>query len=1008
MTYDRRLIEDSLPLEIISEQSAREKSIRHGHISTLHIWWARRPLAAMRAAIFASLIPAPKDEKEREYLHSLIADIVNWDSVKDGNNARVLEARELIRKYYPDVPPKVLDPFMGGGSTGLEALRLGAEAHGVELNPVAYLIELCTLVYPQKYGQPISRAEYEARPGTLKAEEFLWLLLTHADLTQYFVRDYDFGDFVVDFYSEEFLLAIDVEKPFGNGNSNQEEYKMDTLTEKGIRSLFFNIDHVFGKTEDVVKAIKHGLFPDKYPDDPPFQKTGLQRDGQINPLAEDVQRWGMWVLEEARKEIGHLYEDQDGHTIVGYLWARTAKCPNPMCGAQIPMVRQWWLSKTGKRKIATRMIVDKIAKRYTFEIAEGNDIDFDPENGTMRQGSTMCPVCGQIPPENYLRQQGMEGGLGALPIVAVYENKGKSGKGFRPISEFDIAVFGTAEEEYRQLIAQNPDAVPDEPVSREQPRIIWIILYGLDQWFKLFNSRQLLSITTFNKHLQYVRDAMIDKAGDPDYATAVTTYLALVIDRLASSNSTLCRWQANGEFVVNTFGQQALPMMWDYTEINPFSGFSGDWLGSLDWVVRVIEHCSNASNQFAFLNRTSATRLPYTTEFDAVITDPPYYDAVPYSDLSDYFYVWLKRSIGELYPELFVTPLTPKALEIVEQRPHQSLKTRKDASFYESNLTKAFEESHRVLKENGVFTVVFAHKSTAAWETLINSLLQAGLVVTASWPLRTERPGRMISQDKAALASSIFIVCRKRQANEDGFYDDVRREMTIRTKERLDFFWSEGIRGADFFISAIGPAVEVFGRYKAVRKLSGDVVSVADLLDLVQEAVADYTLSRVLNGRYKMGTVDAPTRFYVMYRWSYGNEKLLFDDARRLAQALGAEVNELIHRDSILKQSGDSVTMPSATERKKDEHLGEAGRDGVVPPVIDVLHRAVLVWQSGDRRALAEYLAQHSLGREEEVHAVAQALVNVLPQGDKERQMLENYLQGSSDLPDVPYQERLL
>lgn len=267
---------------------------------------------------------------------------------------------------------------------------------------------------------------------------------------------------------------------------------------------------------------------------------------------------------------------------------------------------------------------------------------------------------------------------------------------------------------------------------------------------------------------------------------------------------------------------------------------------------------------------------------------------------------------------------------------------------------------------------------------------------------------RLVAQGNAALASSIFIVCRKRQAQDDGFFDDVRREMTSRIKERLDFFWSEGIRGADFFISAIGPAVEVFGRFKAVRKLSGDVVSVADLLDLVQEAVADYTLSRVLNGRYKMGTVDAPTRFYVMYRWSYGNEKLLFDDARRLAQALGAEVNDLVHRDSILKQSGDSVTMPSATERKKDEHLGEAGRDGNAPSVIDVLHRAVLVWQNADRRALAEYLAQHALGREEEVNAVAQALINVLPQGDRERQLLENYLQGSTDLPDVPRQNRLL
>ena len=252
MTYDRRLIEDSLPLEVISEQSAREKSIRHGHISTLHIWWARRPLAAMRAAIFASLIPAPKDEAERAYLHALIGDIVNWDSVNHGNSARIKEARALIRQHYPDAPPKVLDPFMGGGSTGLEALRLGAEAYGVELNPVAYLIQLCTLVYPQKYGQP--KTVHAAPEPELEQTE---------------------------------IPGMEDERP--------RQIDMDMPTDE---------PHIIQ-----------------------------------NPLADDVRKWGMWVLEEARKEIGHLYADPEGRTIVAYLWARTAKCPNPQCGAEMPMVR---------------------------------------------------------------------------------------------------------------------------------------------------------------------------------------------------------------------------------------------------------------------------------------------------------------------------------------------------------------------------------------------------------------------------------------------------------------------------------------------------------------------------------------------------------------------------------------------------------------------------------------------------------------------------------------------
>jgi adenine-specific DNA methylase len=920
MTYDRRLIEDSLPLEIISAQSAREKSIRHGHISTLHIWWARRPLAAMRAAIFASLIPAPKDEKEREYLHKLIGDIVNWDSVKNGNNARIEEARALIRKHYPDAPPKVLDPFMGGGSTGLEALRLGAETYGVELNPVAYLIQLCTLVYPQKYGQP-KTVYAEPEPEPVQGE----------------------------------IPGMEAPK----------------------------------QAEQLSLGMEHGA------------PTTIK-----NPLAADVRKWGMWVLEEARKEIGHLYEDPEKRNIVAYIWARTAKCPNPVCGAEMPMLRQLWLAKTGRKNIAIRMIVDKPSKQIRFDVAEGDSIDFDPEDGTMKRGTIVCPVCGTSPSDDHLRVEGRAKRLGAVMVSVVYDTG--NGKGYRAPTEIDKMLFVKAQTTLENRLDDDPELLPYENLPPYGTLGFRVNNYGLDKWGELFNARQALALITFVEKVKLAYTHVSELTSNSDYARAVATSLALIVDRLADYISTLCVWANTGEFIAHTFGRQALPMVWDYPELNPFGGGSGDWDGAVDWVVRALEHCGNASEEFANLRQGDASRLTLgDSVLDAVITDPPYYDAVPYADLSDFFYVWLKRSLGELHPDIFATPLTPKKPEII-QEPARHGNALEAKQFYEAQMTKAFSEAARVLKPNGIFVVVFAHKSTAAWETLLNSLLSSSLVVSASWPLHTERPGRLRAHDSAALSSSIFIVCRKRQANEDGFFDDVRREMTTRIKERLDFFWSEGIRGADFFISAIGPAVEVFGRYKAVRRLSGDVVSVADLLDLVQEAVADYTLSRVLNGRYKMGTVDAPTRFYVMYRWSYGGEKLLVDDARRLAQALGAEINDLIHRDSILKQSGDSVTMPSATERKKDEHLGEAGRDGNAPSVIDVLHRAVLVWQNADRRALAEYLAQHALGREEEVNAVAQALINVLPQGDRERQLLENYLQGSTDLPDVPRQNRLL
>lgn len=933
MTYDRRLIEDSLPLEAISTQSAREKSIRHGHISTLHIWWARRPLAAMRAAILASLLPAPTDDAERERLHDLIGGkkdpvtgkrdgvggLVDWDSVKDGNNARVQEARDLIRKYYPKAP-KVLDPFMGGGSTGLEALRLGCEAYGVELNPVAYLLELCTLVYPQKYGQP--KTVYPESDGELEQGE-----------------------------------SPGMGKP------------------KSPKQLALDMQS--------------------------GEAAVIQ-----NPLAEDVHKWGMWVLEEAHKEIGHLYEDPEERNIVAFIWARTAKCPNPVCGAEMPMVRSWWLAKTDRKNVAIRIIVNKLTKDISFEVAENNAIDFDPDEGTMKRGTIVCPVCGTTPSPDHLKNEGRAGRLGAVLMSVIYD--GGNGKGYRRPTASDYMKFDQAQKMLAMKLEDNPDALPYEMIPSHGSRAIFVHLYGLEKWGDLFNSRQALALITIIEKVRQAFERINSETNDERYAVAVSTCLALVVDRLADYISTLCIWASSGEFIAHTFGRQALPMVWDYPELNPFGGGSGDWLGALDWVLRAIDHCAKSSNISAELRQGDASRLVLSNgTLDAIITDPPYYDAVPYSDLSDFFYVWLKRSIGDLYPELFTTPATPKTPEIIQEPGRFDGNKGEAKQFYETQMTKAFSESARVLKPDGIFIVVFAHKSTAAWETLVNSLLQAGLVVSASWPLHTERPGRLRAQNSAALASSIFIVCRKRVVQDEGFYDDVRRELQERIAERLSFFWSQGIRGADFFISAIGPAVEVFGRYSAVRKLSGDLVGVAELLDLVQEAVADYALGQIMNGRYKMGTVDAPTRFYVMYRWSYGGEKLIFDDARRLAQALGAEVNDLIHRYRLLSQSGDSVTLPDAAKRKNVEHLGESGRDGIAAPVIDVLHRAVLVWQNGDRRALAEFLATHALGREDEVNSVAQALVNVLPQGDKERQLLENYLQGSGDLPDVSRQQKL-
>jgi len=890
----KRLIEVSLPLKAISAQSAREKSIRHGHISTLHIWWARRPLAAMRAAIFASLVPAPDTDEEREKLEDLIATIVDWDQVKHGNSSKIKEAQDLIRQAFPDRPPRLLDPFMGGGATGLEALRLGCETHAVELNPVAHLIELCTLVYPQKYGQPEKRL---------------------------------------------------------------------------------------------------------------VQQGAMEVEMEVNPLAEDVRKWGKWVLERAREEIGHLYENPVGdETIVGYLWARTVTCPNPACGAKMPLVRQWWLAKRKGRRVALWPVVDREAKRVAFEVVEGDEIDFAPSQGTSSRGHATCLVCNQVADVEYIRAEGRTGRMRETPLAVIATREGR-GKGYRPFTSQDEELF----QEARDLLTEVGDEAPGEPLPEIGTLGFRVQRYGLTRWGDLFNGRQLLALLTFSRQVRTAYEAIVGEGAETERAKAVATYLALTVDRLADYNSTLCTWHNTGEKIGHTFARHALPMAWDCSELNPFSGSTGDWLGALDWITRVIEHTSQTASHTAIARQGTSTRLSYPNDhFDAVITDPPYYDAVPYADLSDFFYVWLKRSIGSLYPDLFRTPLTPKSTEIIQEPArHEDDTAAKD--FYEREMTHAFAEARRVLRPDGIFIVVFAHKSTAAWETLLNSLLEAGLVVTASWPLHTEMSSRLRAHESAALASSIFIVCRVRTAETDGYLDDVREELAATIRERLDFFWKQGIRGADFFISAIGPAVSVFGRYSKVYRLDGSEVGVDTLLDLVQALVSEYALDRILNsGAARVGGVDAPTRYYILHRWAYGQAKTPFDDAMRLAMALGADVSALMERRGILKQSGETVRLLGPKERTGVSGLGLADRTGMAAPIVDVLHRAAVLWESGDREGLAEFLAEGARAREDQMRLVAQTLINILPDEDAERRLLEGFLAGRDVLPETPRQERLL
>jgi len=868
----KRLIEHALPLEELSKEAAREKAIRHGHISTLHVWWARRPLTVCRAAVFASLVSA--DDMDEIGFEKFVANLCKWE-VNDNNRVGrhfLEQARAMIRKHYPDGPPKVLDSFAGGGSIPLEALRLGCEAHAMEYNPVAYLILKATIEYPQKYGRK---------------------------------------------------------------------------------------------------------------------------------LAEDVRGWGEWVLEYAREELEEFYPPyEEGHfkeTVVAYIWSRTIRCPNPACGAEIPLFRQFWLARKSNKKVALYPVVNRKEKRVDFcvlseeELAEAMRKGFNPSQGTVSRANAKCLVCGTATQANYVRGEAREGRMGHRLIALVTTPGRGRGRNYHIARDVDVEAFEKAKERLEQLKMQpSPWAnglpwVPEEPMDQNNPNIVSGRGYGIKQWYELFNPRQLLALVTFGK---WIREAIkrIAEETDPEYAKAVGTYLALLLDFVGQYNCTLASWKVDAEAIRNTFSGHHLHMTWDYVETNCIVEAPGSWVNGLVHVFGGLKPTFTKVDSPSYFAVESAALLPYPdASFHAIIIDPPYYDNVPYADLSDFFYVWLKRVVGDLYPEAFRWELTPKDEEIVVNptrfgggKEGEEIARR----HYERLMEEALHEIHRVLKPDGIAVVMFTHRSTTAWESLIRSLLSAGLYPTASWAVHTEMEASTHQRGKGAVRSTILMACRRRpERAEVGWYHRIRDELHRTVSERLEHFWDMGLRGADFFISAIGPAVGVFGRYEKVLRPDGDEVDVEKLLNEVRTIAADFALQRL--GR-DLGLVDPPTRFYVLWRWAYGGAELEFDEANKLSKSLGAEIDELAEKYRLVKRTGEKVTLPDFWTRLRDDAtsrpIHRALEEGRIQdlPLIDALHVALFYWRTGAMDELTHFLALCGFQDEENrFWHVAQALYEV-------------------------------
>lgn len=997
---DRRLIEDYLPIEAISREASREKSVRKGHISTLHLWWARRPLVACRAAVYGALVPASRfvpangpDNKKQSLGRANAAKFVTELCQYPGNPRVIQQAQQHILEAHAErltkergtgcqpvtvedikagkLPaPRVLDMFAGGGAIPLEALRLGCEAYALDLNPVAYIIELCTLVYPQKYGKPDpsvpgmtgpKNAKGETTWGGLAAEVRYW------------------GNWVLDRVRKEIGdLYPPIPDPEVWSTAPQLEFDRQTGTWKVVKE---------GKLKRGVRLDTPAALASLLPNDGDDQSDDEEGDGsEISAAAPPL-------------PPGFLQP-------VAYLWTRTVRCKNPTCGATVPLVRQTWLCKKKGRYVALRMVVPKKEKRVRFEVVQScteKGLGFDPASFS-KGGNATCPFCGTVADIDYVKEEGWQGRMGEQMMAIVCTRPGRQGKVY--LSADDYPEFWPDDEAIRKCIEalcrSAGVAVPSEPIEAN-PRSMDTQHFGFESWGDLFTPRQMLCLLTFAAAVRQAHEAMGDAGLDPERAKAVATYLAAILDRLVDFNSCLCVFNhTGGRGVVHTFGRQALPMVWDFAETNPFNPEGASWVSGIEDVPAGLRDADLGIPGVA--ERGSATALPWPdASFDAIITDPPYYDNVPYADISDFFYVWLKRTIGHLYPEHFATEGTPKKQEAVADAVRHGGSKEKARAAYEQMMAQSFAEANRVLKPGGAMVVVYAHKTTLGWSTLVDALRQAGFTVTEAWPMDTEKPGRLRAQESAALASSIFLVARKRDVGQaaslapphdrqaacstGSYEEEVRPDLEKIVRERVDTLWKMGITGADLVIAAVGAGLRAYTRFARVEYANGEEVPAEKFLAEVEGVVLETLLEKIFGmAGSGVSAVDGPSRFYVLWRYTYGAAEIEAGEAIVFTYGQNVELDGpkglSTGRDALVEKKKGKYRLRDFTERGEYEKLGLPEDGGVTAPLIDVLHRVLWLLENQPRK-LNQFLDEAQPDRER-LRVLAQALAGATLSGKRD------------------------
>lgn len=813
----KKLIEVALPLEKINAESAREKSIRHGHPSTLHLWWARRPLAAARAVIWSSLVddpsshpekfPTEEDQsKERQRLFKILEDLVVWEN---SNNEDVLNAAKVeILKSTNNNPPALLDPFAGGGAIPLEAQRLGLEAHAHDLNPVAVTINKAMIEIPPRFA--------------------------------------------------------------GKAPVNPDAQ---------------------------VSAMRNGW-------------NGAQG------LAEDVRYYGEWMKQEAFQRIGHLYpkvkvpHEQGGGeaTVIAWIWARTVKCPNPACGCEMPLVHSFELSKKKGNTAWIEPLYDE-DKKLSFKVHHEGKPKIE---GTVSRKGAVCPNCGAPVGYPYIRTESVEGRMSSALMAIVGEGKNRR-------------IYLDADIEHRSAAdVEKPENYPEGQLAY-YPGHLNTNVYGLDEFHKLFTNRQLTALTTFSELVSEAQakaeaDAVaagmkndhlpLCNGGDgaKAYGEAVGVYLALLVDKLADLCNSLNRWEPIAQCPRQLFARQAIPMVWDHAEGNPFSDSSGSWSVLLRNIMRCFE-----ADSFNFGRDSAGIAIQSDAQTDCglrnimISTDPPYYDNIGYADLSDFFYVWMRQSLKDTYPELFSTMLVPKVEELIATPYRHDGSVENAKSFFEDGMLSACKQMYRYAREDVPVTIYYAYKqsdtddrgtASSGWETMLGAIVNAGFSITGTWPMNTECSSRSISQGTNALASSIVLVCRKRpedapQTTRRNLIAALRREL----RPALQKLQSSNIAPVDLAQSAIGPGMGVFSRYRRVLEADGSVMSVRSALQVINEEVDLYF-------NEKVGSLDAASRFCVDLYTQCAYNNIKYGEAEILANAKSTSIPMMAAHGVLYAKAG--------------------------------------------------------------------------------------------------------